>query len=288
MHSVVGAEGGVCQQDGRDAFRHFAVRLGGDDAAGALPGKAAGALGRPASSKRTQLTPPRANVAQRDGWSWSQLIAIYSILQTANFAVNHTTWVRQMIKDASTVSFVQVLVLVSSHALWYLLQQLSGRHWGTSCCLRRHLTRVEWRTILGFTLFATLTDLVFLATDNFDRKDVLPLTIIQVALLGTTNWRTLQQLRQIIFVSGRLAGEAADTNETMLRKRSVYQRHLLYHCLALAFQSAVIVGQLVTLALVTAPLVSTAPHTVLSYTLQATYFSFDLFWILCNIFRLLQ
>lgn len=194
-----------------------------------------------------------------------------------------------MIKDASTVSFVQVLVLVSSHALWYLLQQLSGRHWGTSSCLRRHLTRVEWRTILGFTLFATLTDLVFLATDNFDRKDVLPLTIIQVALLGTTNWRTFQQLRQIIFVSSRLASEAAaGVNETMIRKRSVYRRHLLYHCLALAFQSVVIVGQLITLALVMAPLISTAPHTVLSYTLQATYFSFDMFWILCNVFRLLQ
>lgn len=207
-------------------------------------------------------------------------MAIYSILQSINFVLNETRWFQLLVPDPSATSFLQVLHLLASRALCYLLVQLAARHWPH---LRRHLSRVEWRSLLGLTLFVSLADLVFLSGSKVEGRDLLPLGAVQCALFVTSAWRTGTQLVQIAVFRRQLGKTAAPV---MVEKRKTYDRYWRYHWMALVVQ--VLLTMAVAAAMMAGALEYVEAGLVVSLTSQSTLIVYYLFWSLCLSARLLQ
>lgn len=201
-------------------------------------------------------------------------MAIYSILQCANFVLNETRWLQVLIEDPSATSFLQVLLLLTSRALLYLLLQLSARHWPH---LRHQLSRVEWRSILGLTLFASLADLVFLSGNVVTGNDLLPLGAVQSALLVTTAWRTGRQMAQIAGFRTQLGRTGTSV---MVERRKVYGRHWRYHVAALVLQIVLLVG-IVSGTMVGALELVDTRHLV-SVVSQSLLVILYMFWSICT------
>ena len=184
-----------------------------------------------------------------------------------------------MIVDKSTVGFVQVLMLVISRGFLYALVQLSARNW---LKLRQNLTRIEFRTILGATLFPTLSDLVFLATEKVNKFDILPMCTIQIAAWMMAAWRTIQQGRQICAFRGQLRGRPRRSVEEKMRKYGLFG---IYHAICLLWLGSLIVLDLLLMMTVLMDMVDAVQaYTVVQQIVATVSF---VFWSACNFANLL-
>lgn len=185
------------------------------------------------------------------------------------------------------MSFVQVLALVGGRGLFYILTQLGGRHWSSHGTLRRILTRSEWRTILGLTLFATMADLVFLAAEKFSGKDALPILLVQISVAGTVNWRILCQTQQLTTFRKKLAVQQInDDSPILMTKQKVYERFFWFHIANLTF-NLIIIGVLISALVFTVGDWFKA-DTIMSISQQAILLGSFVFWTTFNWFGLLQ
>lgn len=135
-----------------------------------------------------------------------------------------------MILDKSTTGFLQVITLVASRTLLYTFCCLTCRHWPH---LRNSLTRVEFRSILGLTLFAVLGDLVFLSGDEREGADILPLIVVQSIIWMVAAWRCARQLRQVNGFINKL-NDPSTITVTSQEKYRKYQRVWWFQMGALA------------------------------------------------------
>lgn len=118
--------------------------------------------------------------------------------------------------------------------------------------LRSLLSKNESRTILGLTLMGTLSDLVFLTSTNsvgysgdligyYNIQDCLPMTIVEISILGASAACVFRQWRQIVTFQRRI-----HKYNTPERKLRLYQGRLRYHqilfCLLLLIICIKIVG----------------------------------------------
>ena len=209
-----------------------------------------------------------------EGWNWHRLVVIFSLLQTLNVLVNYTDWMSVILRDSGTLGFVRVVTLVTSRAVFYVLLQLGGVNWGG---LRKRLLRVEWRTILGGTLFATLADLVY-ATEKMEVRDVVPMVAVQVLVLAVVGWRGIRQLAQIAVFRENVCDDE--------EKYERYCRFWYYHWGALLFHVILMGGMIAQLALAVSGEVK--PETVILYGQQGVLLFSCIFWISCLFLNLLQ
>lgn len=135
-------------------------------------------------------------------WKWANLLIIFGILQTLTILINHTIVPDILIKDTSTNSFLKVLMEVSSTGYFLVLLQFGGAGWGG---IRRSLSRVEWRTILGLAVFGTLAELVF---QPEEMADLVPVGVVRITLFGTILGRSIVQSGQMATFR-KIAGDRA-------------------------------------------------------------------------------
>lgn len=209
-------------------------------------------------------------------WSWPQLLLVFALLQTTHFFLGHLAIEYRIFGGGDTaLVFLDILSSICGHGLFYVLLQLTGRHWSnplatTAGILAHHhnhqqqqlpadshrpghggamlgraqqplrpsprrsgglfgrwlqrgqvrplrrrrtlrvtLTRSEWRSILGLTLFSSLSSMVFITNSEFSYLDMLPICSVHAILIVSAAWRSFQQLRQISYFSRRLSAAAA-------------------------------------------------------------------------------
>lgn len=209
-----------------------------------------------------------------EGWNWHRLVVIFSLSQALNVLVNNTSWMSAILKDSGTLGFVKVVTLVISRAVFYVLLQLGGVNWGG---LRKRLLRVEWRTVLGGTLFATLADLIY-STEKIVAMDVVPMVVVQMLVLVVAGWRSVRQLAQIAVFRENIHDDE--------EKYEKYCRFWYYHWAALAFHLLIMGGLIAQLILAVSGEITL--QTVILYGQQGILLCSCLFWMICLFIGLLQ
>lgn len=168
-----------------------------------------------------------------------------------------------------------MITLVASRTLLYTFTQLSCRNWPR---LRQSLTRVEFRSILGLVLFAVLSDLVFLSSDNLEGGDVLPLIVVQSIVWVTAGWRSCQQWRQVNWFLLQLDSRG--------EKWHKYRRIWWFHISSMALISTLMFIEIATLVVVVLRAWQ-SPRLIYSISQGAISLISMAFWLACNYLEVL-
>lgn len=135
------------------------------------------------------------------------------------------------------MGFLQVLVMIASRGAFYGFIQLASRHYSPGPAtaerggsLRRSLTRGEWRTLIGMAAFASLSDLILLSGDDFDLRDLLPMTLMHVSLYASNAVAVWCQLGQISYFRTQIHLSRSTSQEG---KKTKYTGYYYFHMIGL-------------------------------------------------------
>lgn len=197
--------------------------------------------------------------------------------------------------DTAAVNFASVVIMLLSRGSFYALLQIGCRHWSSSGkCLRRTLTRSEWRTMIGMTAFAGLSDLVLVSADRFDFRDLFPMMVMHCVLYALGIVALWRQMGQIEFFRRKLAlghrqGVLGVENARSLEtKRSTYNGFLAYHVGGLAMMAASIGWSLFAVLYLLWEYSNSVPLILYLISEQFIIQGLYLYWAIFNILGILQ